>query len=64
MMKFIANHSDILKKHLEKPCQSNATYLSPDTQSQLIDIIGKKIIQKSLVDEVKQEKFFTTLVDA
>ena len=62
-MKVIANHSDIVKKHLEKPCQSNATYLSPDTQNQLIDIIGKKIIQKSLVDEVKKAKFFTILVD-
>ena len=61
-MMVIANHSDILKKHLEKPCQSNATYLSPDTQNKLLDIIGK-IIQKSLVDDVKQAKFFTILVN-
>ncbi len=63
MLKIIANHDVVLKTHLEKPRQLNATYLSPHTQNQIVDIIGKMIIQKKIVDEVKQAKFFTVLVD-
>lgn len=63
ILKDIASHSDVLRKHLEEPRQSNAIYLSPHTQNELIDIIGKNIIQKSLLEEVKQARFFSIMVD-
>ena len=44
MLKLIANHDPILKNHLEHPRQRNATYISPYTQNEIIDIIGKRII--------------------
>lgn len=39
------------------------TYLSPQTQNEIIDIIGKRIIQNSIVAEVKQAPFYSILVD-
>ena len=45
MLKVLANYDPVLRNHLEKPRQRNATYLSPHTQNELIDIIGKNIIQ-------------------
>jgi len=35
----------------------------PQTQNEIIDIIGKRIIQKSIVAEVKQAPFYSILVD-
>ena len=63
MLKVIANYDPILKGHLEKPRQKNATYISPRIQNEIIDIIGKNIIQKSIVEEIRQAKFFSVLVD-
>ena len=40
LMKVLANHDPILKNHLERPRLQNATYLSPQTQNEIIDIIG------------------------
>ena len=63
LMKVLANHNPILKNHLEKLRLRNATYLSPQTQNIIIDIIGKRIIQKSIVAEVKEATFYSILVD-
>ena len=57
------NCDPILKNHLERPHLRNATYLSPQTQNKIIDIIGKRMIQKSIVAEVKQAPFYSILVD-
>ena len=49
----LTNHYPVLKAHLDNPRLKNATYISPDIQNQIIDVIGKMIIQNSiLVDEV------------
>ena len=45
ILKVLANYDPTLKKHPDKPRQRNAIYLSPHTQNELIDIIGKKVIQ-------------------
>ena len=58
MLKLLANHDPILKAHLEKPRLRNATYLSPHTQNEIIDIIGKGFIQKRIVNEIKEARFF------
>ena len=63
LMKVLANHDPTLKNHLERPRLRNATYLFPQTQNEIIDIIGKRIIQKSIVAEAKQAPFYSILVD-
>ena len=53
MLKVLANYDLVLRNHLEKPRQRNATYLSPHTQNELIEIIGKNIIQSDIVKEIQ-----------
>ena len=38
-MKLVGNHDPIVKQYLEKPKFKNATYLSAQTQNEMIDII-------------------------
>ena len=56
-LKVMANHDALLKVHLERPRFHNATYVSPRIQNEIIDVIGKSIIQKSLLNEVKEANF-------
>ena len=50
----ISNSYPMLQEHLEEPLQKDVTYLSPTSQNKMIDIIGKNIIQATLLDEVKK----------
>lgn len=43
--------------------QRNCTYISPHTQNEIIKIIGKLMIQKSIVDEIIQARFYSIMVD-
>ena len=63
MLKVLANYDAILKRHLEKPRQRHATYISPRIQNEIIDIIGKHIIQKSILEKIQQARFFSVMVD-
>ena len=63
VMKLVGNHDPIVKQHLEKPKFKNPTYLSAQTQNKMIDIIGNQMIQKSLVEEIREAKYFTILSD-
>ena len=36
----------------------HTTYLSPRIQNELIDVMGKHIILKGIIDEVKAAKFY------
>ena len=62
-MKLVGNHDPIIKQHLEKPKFKNATYLSAQTQNEMIDNIGNQMIQKSLVEETQEAKYSTLLTD-
>ena len=44
----------VLQEPLEEPFQKEFTYLSPTSQNEMIDIIGKNIIQAVLVDGEKK----------
>ena len=63
LLKMMSSHNDILKQHLEKPRLKNATYISPQTQNEVIDILGIQIIQKAIIDEVKNARYFAIMVD-
>jgi len=41
LMKLLSNHDDILQQHTEHPTMKNATYVSPQTQNEMIDVLGK-----------------------
>ena len=57
-LKMVARHDDALMEHLSSRAMRNATYLSPDIQNELIHIIGKEIIQREIVEEIEDAKFF------
>ncbi|XP_051528113.1 52 kDa repressor of the inhibitor of the protein kinase-like [Myxocyprinus asiaticus] len=63
LMKLLANHDEKLKQHMERPKLRNATYLSTQTQNQMIDVIGKRMIQAQIVDEVKNAQIYTVMAD-
>ena len=45
----------VLQEPLEEPFRKEFTYLSPTSQNEMIDIIGKNIIQATLLDGVKRD---------
>ncbi len=63
LMKLLANHDKKLKQHMESPKLRNATYLSPQTQNEMIDVIGKLMIQAKIVEEIKEAQIYTIMVD-
>ena len=63
LLMVLGRHDKILQEHLEHPAMRNATYLSPDSQNKIIDIIGKQMIRQPILDEVKRAKFFSIMVD-
>ena len=44
VLKVFAEHDELLSNHLSSPRAKNATYLSPKSQNELINIIGYDII--------------------
>jgi hypothetical protein len=63
MLRLLSNHDPVLKVHLETPRLRNTTYISPYTQNEIIDIIGKQMIQKSIIEEVVLARFYSIMVD-
>ena len=63
MLKLIVNYDPVLKGHLVNPRQRNVTYVSPRIQNKINDIIGKHIIQKSILEQIRKAKFFSIMVD-
>ena len=58
MLKLIANYDPVLKGHLVNPRQKNVTYVSPRIQNKINDIIGKHIIQKSILEQLEKPNSF------
>ena len=61
----IANHDDILKEHLCNIGLSSKkiTYTSPSIQKGIIEIIGKDIMLKNLLEEIKDAKLYSIMAD-
>ena len=47
----IAQCSTLLKNHVENSLRKDVKYLRPKSQNELIDIIGKKLIQRRIIQE-------------
>ena len=63
ILKLLSATNSDLNHHLDAPSARNATYISPYIQNELIEIIGYDILQKGLVEEVKEAKFFSLMAD-
>ena len=59
----ISKYNPELKQHLSSPAARNATYVSPSIQNELINIIAYDILQKKLIEEIKDAKFYSILAD-
>ena len=58
IVKYIAETDAILSNHLNNPWAKNATYISPRSQNDIINIIGYDVILADIVAEVKNSKYF------
>lgn len=63
LLKLLAKHDPVIERHLSQPAVRNAKYLSPRIQNEMIEVIGKHIIQAAILAEIKQAEFFTILAD-
>ena len=63
ILKLMANHNDNLHTHLYSPAMKNATYISPRTQNELLNIMGRHIVLFGIVQEIKTAKFYSILAD-
>ena len=62
MLKIMAEHDPVLK-HLYTPAMKNATYVSPRSQNDIIDVIDRGVIQQALLQEINGATFFTIMSD-
>lgn len=63
LLKDYAATDKILFNHLNCPIAKNATYLSPSTQNDIINVIGFDVVLSGIVSEVKAACFFSVLAD-
>ena len=63
ILKLLSETNSDLKHVLDAPFARNATYIFPYIQNELIEIISYDILQKSLMEEVKEAKFFSLMVN-
>ncbi|XP_037534998.1 zinc finger MYM-type protein 1 [Nematolebias whitei] len=63
LLQLVANHNETVKNHLASPMMKNATYISPQTQNEILDIMGNDFILSGLVTEIKEAKFYSILAD-
>ena len=59
----IAQYCPELDNHLKNPLMKNATYTSPKSQNEMIDVTGIKTIQQQLINEIKDAKFHAIMAD-
>ena len=63
LLQQIELYSPILVKHWSTPLSKNATFLSPLSQNELIEVIGINTLQSELMKEFRGTKFFSTMAD-
>ena len=63
LFKDYAATGDVFFKHFNSPRAKNATYLSPITQNNTINVIGYDLILTNIISEVKDANFYSVLAD-
>ena len=59
----IAQYCPELDNHLKNPLMVNATYTSPKSRNEMIDVIGINNVQQQLINEIKDAKFHAVMAD-
>ena len=59
----IAQYCPGLDNYLKNPLMKNATYTSPKSQNEMIDVIGINTTQQQLINEIKDAKFHAVMAD-
>lgn len=60
MIHAIAKFDDVLKEHIETHKQVH--YLSPQSQNEMVNVIGSKI-REHILERVKKNKYFSLIAD-
>ena len=63
ILKLMANHNEILMIHLEAPQMRCVTFMSPQTQNELLYVVANHIILQGIVQDVKQAMFYSIMAD-
>ena len=63
LLHLMAENDKLLRNHLHAPEKRNATYISPQSQNEIINIVGKDFIQNRLLSEIREAKFYSVLAD-
>ena len=63
LLKVLAVHDGVVRSHLEAPVMRNATYMSAQTQNELIEVMCKHMILQSIIDDVNSSPFYSILAD-
>lgn len=63
LLKVFSEGDPTLAAHLQTETVSRFTYLSPQSQNEMIDVIGKDYRQKKLVKEILESKYYAVLAD-
>ena len=57
LLAMLAENDSVLHGHLYQPRARNATYLSPQSQNEIINVIGYDMIHANIISEVKEARF-------
>ena len=63
LLKLMANHNEIIRIHLEAPQMKCVTFMSPQTQNELLEFVAKHIILQGIVQDIKQARFYSIMAD-
>ena len=63
LLKLMANHNEIIRIHLEAPQMKCVTFMSPQTQNELLEVVAKHIILQGIVQDIKQARFYSIMAD-
>ena len=63
LVQLLAKYDATLSQHLSSPSMAGVTYMSPQIQNELLDVIGQHIILRGLLEEIKSARVFSVLAD-
>ena len=61
LLKVLSGSDPVLEAHLKTGWR--VTYLSPHSQNEMIDVIGEHFIQRKIVEEILESKYYSILAD-
>lgn len=61
LLKLMSENDHLLQEHLNP--NRRVTYFSPQSQNEMIQVIGKQFIQRKIVQEIIEAKYYSILAD-